>query len=390
MATINWGLPTQTSLYTDVLTLIDSRLKNVAMQFPTSDTYTSLPTNTISFRSSKWQYWNGASWIDLRNYSAATPEYYDIGIIGTASNIRGVAAAVNGGTGKSSYTVGDILTATSTTALSAITPSVYGKVLLSQGSGTASAPTWGQVNLEDHVTGILPVTHGGTGVNTIIGILKGNGTNDFTAAVAGTDYAAAIHTHSYVPLAGGTMTGGLTIGTSSAGANADIYGDITTYSSIIIKNISPTIRLQDADNRTAFIHVNSNYFHILRGAVNGTTWDNGPNNRHPMTLDIDTTGSVTFSGNVTAYSDIRLKTNIEPIKNALADTCKLTGVTFDRLDSAIKGIGVIAQEVQKVCPRAVEEDKDGYLSVAYGNLVGLLIEAIKELNAKVEKLENAR
>ena len=102
MAEIKWGLPTQTSLYTDVLTLIDSRLNAVAMQFPTSNTYTSLPTNAISFRSSKWQYWNGASWIDLRNYSAATPEYYDIGILGTASNVRGVVAAVNGGTGKSS------------------------------------------------------------------------------------------------------------------------------------------------------------------------------------------------------------------------------------------------------------------------------------------------
>ena len=110
-----------------------------------------------------------------------------------------------------------------------------------------------------------------------------------------------------------------------------------------------------------------------------------------------TTGAVQISGglgvalniyagaNVTAYSDVRLKTNITRITNALAKVNQLSGYTFDRTDIVTpRQTGVIAQEVQKVLPEAVVGDE--ILAVAYGNLVGLLIEAIKELNAKVENL----
>jgi hypothetical protein len=51
-------------------------------------------------------------------------------------------------------------------------------------------------------------------------------------------------------------------------------------------------------------------------------------------------------------------------------------------------MGVIAQEIEKIIPEVVFEDNDGKKSVAYGNIVGLLIEAIKELNQKVDRLEN--
>tara|TARA_Y100000385_G_scaffold163416_1_gene169353 strand:+ start:683 stop:2146 length:1464 start_codon:yes stop_codon:yes gene_type:complete len=103
------------------------------------------------------------------------------------------------------------------------------------------------------------------------------------------------------------------------------------------------------------------------------------------------------SGNVTAYSDIRVKTNIEHIPNALDKVCQLNGYTFDRTDvtfddhgepeTPIRQTGVIAQEVLKVLPEAVMGDEDGHYSVAYGNMVGLLIEAVKELKAEVEELK---
>ena len=98
--------------------------------------------------------------------------------------------------------------------------------------------------------------------------------------------------------------------------------------------------------------------------------------------------SITAGGNVTAYSDARLKTNVKTIQNALDTTLKLRGVTFEKGGDA--GIGVIAQEVREVLPEVVLEanDEAKTLSVAYGNIVGVLIEAIKELNAKVEDLQN--
>jgi hypothetical protein len=63
------------------------------------------------------------------------------------------------------------------------------------------------------------------------------------------------------------------------------------------------------------------------------------------------------------------------------------GVTFERIDTGNRGAGVIAQEIEKVLPEVVMEDSDGTKSVAYGNIVGLLIEAIKELSAEVEMLK---
>ena len=73
----------------------------------------------------------------------------------------------------------------------------------------------------------------------------------------------------------------------------------------------------------------------------------------------------------------------------LAKINTLHGYTYNRKDieDGTRHTGVIAQEVQKVLPEAVMEDEDGTLSVAYGNMVGLLIEAIKELTAEVDRLK---
>ena len=102
-------------------------------------------------------------------------------------------------------------------------------------------------------------------------------------------------------------------------------------------------------------------------------------------------GNWTAQGNVTAYSDIRLKDLITTIDSPLEKISEIRGVTYNRND--IEGnprqTGVIAQEVEKVLPEVVQTSEDGIKHVAYGNMVGLLIEGIKELEARVEVLENA-
>ena len=104
---------------------------------------------------------------------------------------------------------------------------------------------------------------------------------------------------------------------------------------------------------------------------------------------VNSTGDGVFKGNVTAYSDIRLKTNIETITNALDTVSKMRGVTYERIDNGIKGVGVIAQEMKEVLPEVVMEaaSEDEFMSVSYGNIVGVLIEAIKELKAEIEVLK---
>ena len=110
-------------------------------------------------------------------------------------------------------------------------------------------------------------------------------------------------------------------------------------------------------------------------------------------------GSLTASGNVTAYSDARLKTNVNTINDALGIVGKLRGVSFDWKESGKHSIGVIAQEVEKVLPEVVLEstatdpqtkEETTVKTVDYGKIVGVLINAINELKEEVEELKNAK
>ena len=104
------------------------------------------------------------------------------------------------------------------------------------------------------------------------------------------------------------------------------------------------------------------------------------------------------AGDITAYSDARVKENVEVIENALEKVQSIRGVTFtrnDMTDTTTRHAGVIAQEVLEVLPEVITKDANDHYSVAYGNLNALLIEAIKEqssiiskLTERLEKLEN--
>jgi hypothetical protein len=97
-----------------------------------------------------------------------------------------------------------------------------------------------------------------------------------------------------------------------------------------------------------------------------------------------------MTGNITAYSDLSLKEDIQIIPDALNKLKTLRGVTFTRNDIEDKvkrHTGVIAQEVETVLPEAVMTDEKGIKSVAYGNMVGLLIEAMKEQQKQIEELK---
>lgn len=106
-----------------------------------------------------------------------------------------------------------------------------------------------------------------------------------------------------------------------------------------------------------------------------------------VSFDMSEAGAATFNNNVTAFSDERLKTNIETIDNALDKVSQMRGVTFER--DGVVNSGVIAQEFEKIAPELVKtaDDEIGTKSVAYGNTVGYLIEAIKELKAEVADLK---
>ena len=102
-------------------------------------------------------------------------------------------------------------------------------------------------------------------------------------------------------------------------------------------------------------------------------------------LVVDSSKNISSIGNlsaseVTATSDEKLKSDIKTIENGLDKVMKMRGVSFTK--QAEKGIGVIAQEVEKIIPEVVHDGE--YKSVAYGNMVGVLIEAIKELKTELD------
>tara|TARA_R100000544_G_scaffold9772_1_gene4055 strand:+ start:647 stop:1936 length:1290 start_codon:yes stop_codon:yes gene_type:complete len=118
------------------------------------------------------------------------------------------------------------------------------------------------------------------------------------------------------------------------------------------------------------------------------TGNDGGSGITALTLDMSAAGKATFNDDVVAFSDERLKSDIKTIDSALDKVSQMRGVSF--VKNGHKSIGVIAQEVQKVFPEIVStEKKDGeeYLGVAYGNIVGVLIEAIKDLKDQVNELK---
>jgi len=104
--------------------------------------------------------------------------------------------------------------------------------------------------------------------------------------------------------------------------------------------------------------------------------------------------SVNVKDDVVAYhsSDERFKDNIVEIDSSLDKVEALRGVYFDWNDKQdiYEGhdIGVIAQEVEAVLPEIVETREDGYKAVKYEKLTAVLIQAVKELSARVKELEN--
>ena len=114
-------------------------------------------------------------------------------------------------------------------------------------------------------------------------------------------------------------------------------------------------------------------------STNGTiTASTGSNTINNLGINNGTCTGVDF----VATSDRRLKSDISTISNALDTVKGLRGVYFTRLGETTRSVGVIAQEVEEVLPEVVHGDE--MKSVSYGNMVGLLIEAVKELAEKMK------
>ena len=164
----------------------------------------------------------------------------------------------------------------------------------------------------------------------------------------------------------------------SIGANVQIdeYGSNTFWTS---GNVYAS-RLQVEND----LLVGTNQF-----LVDTTTSNVGIGTLTPM-YELEVVGNVYASQNITELSDARFKENVEPIGNALEKVCSISGYTYNKVGDTRRNAGVLAQEVMTVLPEVVHGSEDMNYSVAYGNMVSLLIEAIKELKLEIDELKKSK
>ena len=234
---------------------------------------------------------------------------------------------------------------------------------------------------------------------------NGSGEVDFFFRDGGTNHATnTLYFHSYngtdtkqVLKLGGASTAATTY--VSVSGTLDVAGATTLGTSgtanLYLGNV---ISASSSDKGARFHSNNNDFFFDFQGDAT----------QHWFLRDYDGSGGIhtrfsfdfinskfTAAGDVVAFgspSDISLKENIKPIESALDKVKKLQGVTFDWKEQDItnlkEDIGFIAQDVQKVLPELVRENKDGKLSLRHQGIIPVLLEAIKELSDKVKELEN--
>jgi hypothetical protein len=221
-----------------------------------------------------------------------------------------------------------------------------------------------------------------------------NGTSIVLASGASTSDVLFVVTYGTFQVAdlGATLTSDLNIGSQKITGSAiqlDCSGDI------IFDAGGGDIQISDDGTSIGNLsNVSTNF--VVQSNVSDADLlikgNDGGSSITACTFDMSAAGAATFNNDVTAFSDVRLKQEIDTIDNALKRVTSMRGVFFDRKDnSEVRQTGVIAQEVEPFLPEVVRQTKDDnkIKSVAYGNMVGVLIEAIKELNAKIEELQHA-
>lgn len=185
-------------------------------------------------------------------------------------------------------------------------------------------------------------------------------------------------------------SGGIKFYDGNGTRHATIYGDGTGESGLLDDDGHWFLRSRTGSSNN-YIYCNNNAeFYIY------TSYTYSPgSSRAPIFYDSNNTGyylnpastsnikDLTVTGTLTETSDIKLKSNIEKIPNALDKVSKISGYTYNKKGQEGRTSGIIAQEVEKVLPEVVSGNKTK--SVAYANMVGLLVESIKELKDIVEE-----
>jgi len=352
---------------------------------------------------------------DTYDFNTTTASFGNAAITNATWSATAITSAF-GGTGLTTFSSSNYaLYSTSPSILTAGTlPVLAGGtgVTTSTGSGsnvlntspTLVTPTLGAASASSLALGsALAVTYGGTGVtsSTGSGSVVLNTSPSLVTPTLGAASATSLALGSALTVANGgtgqtsassafnalspiTTTGDLIIGT---GVNTSSRLGIGSSGYTLTSNGTTAAWAAPAASGATITPTTSNttYYVIGTPSTSGTNTADYISNTNVISFNAST-GALTAVSMVSS-SDERLKQDIETITDALTKVETMRGVTY--LRNGKKEIGVIAQEVERVIPEVVQtgEDEYGYKSVAYGNMVGLLIEAVKELSAEVKALK---
>jgi len=178
-------------------------------------------------------------------------------------------------------------------------------------------------------------------------------------------------------------TDAITVNTSNAVAFNGQYGTSGYYLQSNGSGSAPTWTQVAAGATVTPTSSNTTYYVVGSSATSGTQTVASISVTSPVSYNAST-GALSAVSHVSS-SDERLKSNIQTLTNAVKTVEALRGVSY--LRNKKPEIGVIAQEVEKVLPMLVQADPEGYKTVAYGNMIALLIEAVKELSKEIEELK---
>tara|TARA_X000001382_G_scaffold123757_2_gene107799 strand:- start:21 stop:764 length:744 start_codon:yes stop_codon:yes gene_type:complete len=193
---------------------------------------------------------------------------------------------------------------------------------------------------------------------------------------------------------GGTMSGNLTLVDNAHlyvgdGQDLDLYSD---GSKIFFKTNDLAMQTSTGENY-AVMTANGAVSLYYDNSQKVTTTSSGVSVSGLMASTTASTtgnmtcgGAITATGDITAFSSEALKDDIKTIDNALDKVSNMRGVYYTK--DGESGTGVIAEEIEKVLPEVVREGE--HKSVAYGNITGILIEAIKDLGDEVKKLKESK
>ena len=240
----------------------------------------------------------------------------------------------------------------------------------------------GDVFLQDGATSFLQFTNNGSG-----GVTMSNTTGDFifSSSTSEKPVIEILNTN-----ADGNSSEIKFNKTSASEANGDVLGEMTFYG------------YDNANNSTKYVSLESKSKTITDGSEDGSlllnAFSNGTNKQF---IDFNETASDTVTvgttsqnitldvkGAIFSASDKRLKENIIPIENPLNYLTQLNGVSFNFISNHNdKHYGLIAQDVERILPDIVTNDKDGYKSVNYQNTIPFLIEGIKDLQKEIEEIK---